>query len=93
MANNRPPKTHLYAAATSAGGAQVYRQTPSPAGATTTLPTAGAVPAVDCWAEVYEHGAQTPTHVLVAKAGVPALGVLMPTTGDKAGLADKIDAS
>jgi hypothetical protein len=90
-ANNRPAKTHLFAANPVAGNAVVYRQTPSPSGSTTTLPTAGAIPATDVWAEVYEHGAQTPTHVLVAKAGVPALQSLASGSQDAHGA--WIDAS
>lgn len=61
-------------------GAAVYRETPSPAGTVTTRPANGATAANDVWQEVFQNGADTPSFILIAKAGqvvAPGAAVLV----------------
>lgn len=64
--NRRPSPAAGFHQSITPGGGQVYVQTPSAAGSTATLPSAGAVPATAVWAQVYGPGATTPTFILVA---------------------------
>lgn len=69
MPNIRPSGGTAFVRSVAAGGAAVYRTTPAPGGATTTLPALDSVAANDVFQEVYADGAETPSYLLVVKAG------------------------